>query len=144
MADMTPLADTRTGHCLCGAVTFEIAGPETWACYCHCTDCRRQTASPVTAFLGVPQNRFEWTGARPKIYASSTGVTRSFCGTCGTPMAFQADRFPGEIHLYAATLASPEDFTPKFHVHHAERLAWLEIDDDLPRYSADVTQDRSG
>jgi len=125
---------TRTGHCLCGTVTYQIEGPETWACYCHCADCRRQTASPVTAFLGIPLARFTWTGAAPKTYASSPGVHRSFCGACGTPMAFQAQRYGGEIHLYATTLAHPEDFTPKFHVQYAERLHWLTLDDDLPRH----------
>lgn len=139
MADMTPHTEIRTGHCLCGATTFEFSGTETWACFCHCADCRRQTASPVTAFLGVLLDRFEWTGAQPKIYASSTGVTRSFCGTCGTPMAYQADRYPGEIHLYAATLSNPETFSPKFHVQYGEHLPWLNIDDDLPRHAKFAT-----
>ncbi len=125
----------RTGHCLCGAVTYTIQCAETWACHCHCESCRRQTASPITTFLGIPTERFEWTGAAPKTYASSPGVTRSFCATCGTPMAFQSDRYPGEIHLYAATLTNPEDFTPRFHVHHHEHLPWLNIEDDLPRYA---------
>jgi hypothetical protein len=125
----------RTGHCLCGAVTYAIQGPETWACHCHCDSCRRQTASPVTTFLGIPLARFQWTGAAPKTFASSPGVTRSFCATCGTPMAFQADRYAGEIHLYAATLTNPQDFAPRFHVHHHEHLPWLSIDDDLPRYA---------
>ena len=130
---------TRTGHCLCRAVTYRIEGRESWACYCHCADCRRQTASPVTAFLGVPLDRFEWTGTQPKFYASSTGVKRSFCGTCGTPMAFQADRYRGEIHLYAATLSNPETFSPKFHVQYDEHLPWLIIDDDLPRHATFTT-----
>ena len=31
-------------------------------------------------------------------------------------MAFQAEHYPGEIHLYAATLENPQDFEPTFHV----------------------------
>ena len=124
----------RTGHCLCGAVTYRIEGPETWACHCHCESCRRQTASPVTTFLGIPLERFAWTGAPPKTYASSPGVTRSFCPTCGTPMAFQAGRYAGEIHLYAATLADPASFRPAFHVHYDEHLPWLDLNDRLPRH----------
>jgi len=124
----------RTGHCLCGAVSYRISGDETWACHCHCADCRRQCAAPVTTFLGIPLDRFDWTGAAPKTYASSPGVTRSFCNTCGTPMAFAASRYPGEIHLYAATLSEPEKFTPKFHVHYDEHLPWLALHDDLPKH----------
>ena len=33
-------------------------------------------------------------------------------------MAFQAEHYPGEIHLYAATLENPQDFEPSFHVHY--------------------------
>ncbi len=124
----------RTGHCLCGATRYRIEGPETWACHCHCESCRRQTASPVTTFFGIPLSRFEWTGQPPKSWASSPGVRRSFCPTCGTPMAFQADRYAGEIHLYAATLSDPAGFEPAFHVHYAERLPWLKLDDSLPRH----------
>lgn len=125
---------STTGHCLCGAVSWRYEGAETWACYCHCDDCRRNCAAPVTAYIGVPLARFEWTGAAPSGYSASPGVTRLFCATCGTPMAFQAERYAGEIHLYAASMDDPTRFTPQFHVHYAERLPWLHIDDDLPRF----------
>lgn len=107
---------TKTaGHCFCGAVTFAYSGPQTWACYFHCTDCRRNCAGPVVAFLGTPLDGFDWTGQTPKQYYSSKGVTRHFCDTCGTPMAFQADHYTGEIHLYAATLTNPTEFKLNSH-----------------------------
>ena len=93
---------TLSGHCLCGAVTWTAEGPELWACYCHCESCRRTCAAPVTAFFGVPRAGFRWTGTDPAAYASSPGVTRRFCGTCGTPMAYLTDEDPDGIHLYAA------------------------------------------
>lgn len=122
------------GHCLCGAVRWEYMGAETWACYCHCEDCRRNCAAPVVAFIGVAQKDFSWTEQSPKAYVSSAGVKRHFCDTCGTPMAFQADHYKGEIHLYAASLDTPENFTPEFHVHYSEKLDWLHLADDLPKY----------
>ena len=132
---------TRAGRCLCGAVTWRYKGAETWACYCHCNSCRRNCAAPVTAYIGVPFERFEWTGEQPKTFRSSPGVRRHFCGTCGTPMAFGADRYVGEIHLFAALLDDPADFTPQFHVHYDERLPWLHIADDLPKYSQFATKE---
>jgi hypothetical protein len=44
-----------------------------------------------------------------------------FCDRCGTPMAFEHDRYPSEIHFYAASLDDSETFVPRFHVHWAER-----------------------
>ena len=45
---------TTKGHCLCKKTTWEYAGEQTWACYCHCDACRRNCAAPVVAWLGVP------------------------------------------------------------------------------------------
>jgi len=122
------------GHCLCGSVRWEYSGSQTWACHCHCVDCRRNCAAPIVSFIGVPLGRFTWTGATPKAYQSSPGVQRHFCDACGTPMAFQADHYVGEIHIYAASLEHPETFKPEFHVHYGTKLPWLHLDDTLPKY----------
>lgn len=124
----------KSGHCLCGDVTWALTGTQIWSCLCHCSDCRRNTASPVTAFFGVHDADFSWTGTLPKTYASSPDVTRSFCGTCGTPMAFNAVQYAGETYLYAATLDDPADFRPDMHVYYGEKLDWLHISDTLPKY----------
>ena len=126
----------KSGHCLCGAVSWQYSGKETWACFCHCRDCTRGNASPVVAFIGVELANFQWTGAKvAAVYQSSPGVERHFCGTCGTPMAFRADHYAGEIHLYASTLENPaQDFSPAFHVHCGSQVPWLETSDELPRH----------
>jgi hypothetical protein len=124
----------KSGHCLCGRCRFEYDGVENWSALCHCESCRRQTASPFTAFVGVPNGTWRWLGDNPKFYQSSSGVKRYFCATCGAPMAFQGDKWPDEIHFYAALLDDPLDFVPQDHVHYDERLLWLKIDDDLPKH----------
>ncbi len=124
------------GHCLCGAVRWQNSGPRLWSAYCHCESCRRNCAAPVTADVGMPSEAHRWTGETAARFVSAPGVTRSFCARCGTPMAYESERFPGEVHLYAATLDDPEDFRPERHVHHAEYLGWLRIDDALPRHAA--------
>lgn len=129
----------KKGHCLCGKVTWSYTSEETWACYCHCDDCRRNCAAPVTAFIGVRLDSFSWGADEPAHYRSSPGVQRHFCNYCGTPMAFQAEHYPGEIHLYAASLENPEDFRPEFHVHTGEKLPWLSLEDSLPKYSRSKT-----
>ena len=128
---MTP---TR-GRCLCGDVTYEFSGEAIWSAYCHCESCRRNTSSPVAAFFGVPNAAFRFTAKAPAVYVSSPGVRRLFCAHCGTPMAFESDRWPGEIHLYAASLDDPEAYRPQAHAHFAEHLSWFDVKDDLPRKS---------
>lgn len=127
---------TIHGHCLCGKTSFAYEGDPTWACYCHCDDCRRNCAAPVVGWLGVPLSRFRWTGDAPKTYESSPGVYRQFCGTCGSPIGFVADHYPGGMHLYAASLVHPEDFAPTFHVNYHSKLPWLAMQDDLTKYDS--------
>ncbi len=132
---MSPMSDDpeKRGHCLCGAVRFAYTGPETWRAHCHCESCRRQCAAPFTTFLGVPTAAFAWTGKTPATYVSSPGVRRLFCPVCGTPVAFEADRYPDEIHLYAALLEDSRDFQPRGHLHWEERVPWVHIVDDLKK-----------
>ena len=121
------------GHCLCGAVRFTISGPLKWTGYCHCESCRRNCSAPVTAFLGVADGDWAWTGAAPATYSHSDHATRSFCARCGTPMAYATTKLPAETHFYAAALENPEDYRPAQHFFISEALSWLHIEDDLPR-----------
>lgn len=123
------------GHCHCGAVFWESSAPVAWSCYCHCEDCRRNCAAPVTAFIGIPHDAVRWGGEAPKTYRSSKGVERLFCGTCGTQMAYRNARDTANLHLYTATLENPAALPPRFHVFHAEHLGWLNINDSLPRFA---------
>ncbi len=125
---------TTHGHCLCGKTRWEFEGEVTWACYCHCDDCRRNCSAPIVAWLGVPIKNFKWTGDAPNTLESSKGVFRHFCGDCGAPMGFEADHYAGGMHLYAASLDKPQEFEPTFHVNFQSKLPWLQIVDDLPKY----------
>lgn len=126
--------DVKRGHCLCGRVSFEYSGPENWRAHCHCESCRRNTSSPFTTWFGVPKSAYRFTGKMPSIYPSSPGARRMFCSACGTPMAFEHDEQPDEIHFYAASLENPADFAPQYHVHCAEKLPWIKLADGLPQY----------
>ena len=127
-------SDTRSGACSCGAARFEATGEPLWVAYCHCRDCRRQTASPVTLYAGFPRERVAFTAGTPIIRASSPGVERGFCGECGTPLYYAApERWPGEIHLFTCTFEAPETFEPEGHVYWHEHLSGFDVRDDLPR-----------
>ncbi len=124
------------GRCLCGQFRFRVHADPVWVGYCHCESCRRSTGAAVATFVGVAAEHFEITAGTRAHYESSPGVRRSFCPTCGTPLSYEGERFPGEVHLYVSVLDEPGKFEPQFHVYCAEALAWLAIDDDLPRFEA--------
>ncbi len=116
--------DRVTGHCLCGASVFELTGPHNWVGHCHCESCRRATASPVTTFIGHPDGAWRWLSGEPTPFRSSAGITRGFCGTCGSPLFFASERIPGETHFYAALLDNPETVTPDEVSFAEEALTW--------------------
>ena len=122
------------GGCMCGAVRYAF-DPEAVLRQglCHCEDCRRATASPVTAFVMVRETALRWTRGAPRLRESSPGVTRGHCAACGTPLLYASPGQPGEAHLYAATLDAPEEAAPDRHWFWSERLPWLDIEDDRPK-----------
>ncbi len=115
------------GGCLCGAIRFLASGPAKWTAYCHCTSCRKQTGAPVSAYAGFERHRVRFTQGEPRAYASSEGVERSFCGRCGSTVAYRGERWPSEIHLHVGLFDDPGPFAPKGHAFAEERLAWVHI-----------------
>jgi hypothetical protein len=124
----------HTGHCLCGAVTFRAEGTPLWIAHCHCASCRRNTGSAVATFVGFRESQFAVTAGKPKVYESSPGVKRSFCGRCGTPLTYGGARASGETHAYLGVMDHPEAYTPTFHVFTEEALPWLHIDDNAQHF----------
>jgi hypothetical protein len=120
------------GRCLCRAVTYEIDGPIIWCGHCHCESCRRATSSPFTTFIRVKLKDIHFTGAAPKVYASTPPVRRTFCGACGSPISYQHDERPEEIDILALTLEHPEAVSPADHDFAEEMLPWIHLNDGLP------------
>ena len=73
-------------------------------------------------------------GGEPRVHVSSPGARRYFCAHCGSPIAFDSDRYPEEMHVYAALLENPANVTPQFHVHVGGKLPWVALADGLPQY----------
>ena len=121
-----------TGHCYCGEVKFEVYGESDWVGHCHCESCRRQTGSVMTTFAGFRLEQVSFTGAMPSQYASGDGVTRSFCGRCGSPVAYQSNDRADEIHLHLGLFDDLELLPPRDHSFLDEKVSWLRADEHLP------------
>jgi hypothetical protein len=123
-----------TGHCLCGACRYAFdPGVIRFQAICHCASCQRASGAPFVGWIGVSDGHWRWTAGTPALHASSHGVTRGFCPTCGTQLTYASTRWPGETHFTAATLADPAQFHPALHVNHEDALHWARLDDTLPR-----------
>ena len=105
------------GGCRCGAIRLRAYGrADAGVIFCHCRDCRKSSGAPVSPFAGYGSEQVETEQGTPKVYESSHGVRRSFCGDCGTPLLYEDERLPGEVYVMVSAFDDPEPFEPE--VHH--------------------------
>ncbi len=83
---------TRTGQCLCGAVTFRgDVAPGIQAC--HCVQCQRWTGGGP--LMSVRVRDLEITGEDAiHAYRASDWGERAFCGTCGSTLYWRMQGRP--------------------------------------------------
>jgi hypothetical protein len=106
---------THEGGCLCGAVRYRTTAPPLRVTICHCMFCQRFTGS---AYLVEPIFRrgdVSFSGSPPRTYehrsdGSGKRVTLSFCGTCGTTLCLDLERFPDILGLCGGTFDDPNWF----------------------------------
>ncbi len=129
-----------TGRCYCGLITFYTSSKPQTVAYCHCTDCRRATGGPVSAFAAFSEGAIVFTPNEGKRITVNSGVTRTFCERCGSSLTGRYDYLPNQIYISLGVIDQADDLAPEMHGHEAQRLSWLHIVDDLTR-SESTTRD---
>jgi hypothetical protein len=122
-----------TGGCLCGAVRYSSDGPVRAATLCHCRSCRVAAGAPSVAWVVLPAEGFVFEG-EPARFASSVGVERTFCGTCGTSLTYRAHDRPEAIDVTTVSLDDPEAFPPTKEIFVGEHLSWEPLSPTIPQY----------
>lgn len=123
------------GSCLCGAVSFEVAGELPAPDACHCRMCRKQSGH-VFASTDVPRQALTVHGAdQVAWFQSSDRVRRGFCGVCGSTLfwdsisrdwiAVAMGAFDGDTGVRLAK-----------HIFVADKGDYYEITDGLPQHRA--------
>ncbi len=131
---MTCGKDTHEGGCLCGAVRYRVDGPILSVAHCHCNSCRRSAGAAFVTWFTVERGRFVWTADAPRQYASSPGVTREFCGTCGTELTYSNEKAAKTIDITIGSLDCAAGHPADRHIWTADKLKWLQLDEHLPAY----------
>ncbi len=117
----------RTGRCLCGAVRFQTRGEPRFISNCHCESCRRAASAPSVTWAGFSEEQVSFSGEPLTSYASSVGAVRSFCGRCGSPIAFRGERWPGEWHLTVCAFDDAQAMAPQSDHFENEKLPWAAL-----------------
>jgi hypothetical protein len=122
------------GQCHCGAVRYEMSTDTIHQAICHCSDCRRHAGAPMVAWALVKRNDLRIEG-ETKEYASSEHGRRHFCPQCGTSLFYTSEAvFPGQVDVQIATLHDPDSIVPSMQIQLAERIAWVDTLDSIPKF----------
>jgi len=120
------------GSCLCGAVSFEVAGELHPPDACHCTQCRKQSGH-FWASTDVPRAALTLHGAEHLTwFASSEKVRRGFCSTCGSALFWdpiKADR----IAIAMGAFDRPTGTKLRMHIFVDGKGDYYDIADGLPQ-----------
>lgn len=128
------MAAGLTGGCACGAVRYRLDAAPYDAGFCHCRICQRSAGAPLNAFATVPADAFVVTAGEVRWRRSSGFGRRGSCAACGAQLTIQVEFQADEIDFALASLDYPEAVAPGFHIFWAERVPWLRLADDLPRF----------
>lgn len=123
-----------TGRCFCGAVRYRLGALLYEPTFCHCESCRRAAGAHVVAWLTVATDDLDYTAGRGREYESSSGVWRSFCERCGTPLTYRCAVRAGEVDVTVGSLDAPGSVTPVDHIWMADAPPWDRPNDGLPLY----------
>ena len=124
---------TLEGGCLCGHIRYRASGPPHSVYHCHCEQCRRYTGAVFATGVAFSAENITWLHDEPSIYMGSDICGYSFCPKCGSSIAYHwiAD---DDIWLTIGTLDNPELVASQGHQFIEERISWIHINDELPRY----------
>jgi hypothetical protein len=118
---------TVTGHCLCGAVAFEIDYPAFWAWHDHTRASRLAHGAVYATYVGVWRKRFRVTAGEDEIARyedKASGGARSFCKHCGTPLIYERARSRHMINIPRALFQSRTGRQPIYHIGIDEAQDW--------------------
>jgi hypothetical protein len=122
----------HAGRCLCGAISFELAGELSAPDACHCTQCRRQSGH-YWASTDVLREALTIKGAEHvSWFSSSEKVRRGFCSKCGSVLFW--DPIGRErIAVAMGAFDAPTGTRLKEHIFVADKGDYYEIGDGLPQ-----------
>jgi hypothetical protein len=121
-----------SGRCLCGQVTYEIAGDVLATVVCHCDHCQRQSGGAFSVNLIVHESQMSVSGALTTFedrgeHGDAVYVHRRFCGQCGSPILSALVEPAGVLAVKAGTLDDRSEVAPTVEVWCDHKQPWVEL-----------------
>ena len=126
------------GGCLCGAIRYRAGGNSFGSVACHCRDCQRIASGSAANFLIMRKAEVSVTQGRAQAWTkqgdSGRAITRSFCGTCGSPLFIALEALPDMAGIAAGSLDDPSAFKPGMEIWLDSAPPWHRPEPDVPHF----------
>ncbi len=131
---------TIRGACLCGEVTFEVAGEAVNVANCHCTRCRRSTGAAFNTVVLFREGDFRVVAGAEQLrtYALSERASKHFCPQCGTEIYHRNRQLPGMVIVPLGACDEPARFVPSLNVYCESMLPWVGVISAMTSFSRGV------
>ena len=126
------------GGCYCGAVRFAAEGDPLFKGQCHCRECQYFTGGQPNVVIGMPEGGFSLTKGALKPFKRSdleNGVTREFCGECGTAITSKPPSMPGAVLIKIGTLDDQSVFPgPDMVIYTCDKQPYHHLPEGVPSF----------
>jgi len=129
------MAKRYKGSCLCGQVTFDVAGFSNEAAACHCTMCRKFHGAAFGTLVEVDDLR--WLSGEDVLqdYVGSNATVRKFCSNCGSSLAFLASGAePDKLELAVSCFDEDIPVEIDTHIYTRYKACWYDLPDTIPNH----------
>lgn len=124
---------THKGHCLCGAVQFEVDAVHEID-VCHCNTCRRWNGGPFVGADIRGQVRFT-SDETLTWYESSEWAKRGFCNKCGASLFYKLNEQDDFWSISAGALDLPDGLAIAKEIFVDEKPDYYNFSGDQPRHT---------
>lgn len=124
---------SRTGRCLCGAVTFTLQAEPLATRICWCRDCQHLAANgTVNMLVAADSLAINGTLAEYSNTADSGNqITRQFCPVCGSHLFAKSSARPQFRVVRVGNLDEPSSVQPTINVWASSAPTWACLDRQL-------------
>lgn len=124
-------SNEQSGSCQCGRIRY-AAPAEPLALYvCHCTECRKQSASAFGVSFTVARAALRLLQGTPhywsRVTASGHTLECAFCPDCGSRLWHRSSGHPDTLNIKGGSLDRPLDLAGAVHLWVSSKLPGVVI-----------------
>lgn len=128
----------RIGGCQCGSVRYECADEPIELYVCHCTECRKQSASAFGISFEVARGNFRLTKGTPRFWTRAVNSGRkvecAFCPACGSRIWHQSSATAETLTVKGGSLDVPVDISEAVHIWTSRMTPGVRIPEGARQY----------